>query len=122
MTGVEAVSNGVSAFREPAVDHARRTLAAIIALLGVLLAGIAYLCRAYDIGATEPGQDGYESVLSQLVAAVVGKGVVYYVTISSILAVLALSANTGLPISRGSAGWSPRTGTCPTGSLIGAAG
>ncbi len=95
MTGVEAVSNGVSAFREPAVDHARRTLTAIIALLGILLAGIAFLCRAYGIGATEPGKPGYESVLSQLVAAVVGKGVIYYVTIGSILAVLALSANTG---------------------------
>ena len=61
----------------------------------ILLAGIAYLCRAYDVGATPPGQAGYESVLSQLVAAVVGKGVVYYVTIGSVLAVLALSANTG---------------------------
>ena len=95
MTGVEAVSNGVSAFREPAVAHARRTLTAIIALLAVLLAGIAYLCRAYGIGATEPGQAGYESVLSQLIAAVVGRGVFYYVTIGSVLSVLALSANTG---------------------------
>ena len=42
MTGVEAVSNGVTAFREPAVPHATRTLTAIIALLGVMLAGIAY--------------------------------------------------------------------------------
>jgi amino acid transporter len=55
MTGVEAVSNGVSAFREPSVKYARRTLTAIIAILAVLLAGIAYLCRAYGIGATEPG-------------------------------------------------------------------
>jgi amino acid transporter len=95
MTGVEAVSNGVSAFREPSVVFARRTLTAIIALLGVLLAGIAYLCQEYGIGATEPGQAGYESILSQLVAAVVGKGVIYWITIASILAVLALSANTG---------------------------
>ncbi len=95
MTGVEAVSNGVSAFREPAVPHAQRTLTAIIGLLAVMLAGIAFLCRAYTIGATEPGGAGYESVLSQLVAAVVGRGVFYYVTIGSVLAVLALSANTG---------------------------
>jgi amino acid transporter len=54
MTGVEAVSNGVGAFREPAVDHARRTLTAIILILAVMLAGIAYLCRAYGIAATEP--------------------------------------------------------------------
>jgi amino acid transporter len=95
MTGVEAVSNGVSAFREPSVVYARRTLTAIIALLGVLLAGIAYLCRAYGIGATPPGHEGYQSVLSQLTAAVVGRGVFYYITIGSVLAVLALSANTG---------------------------
>jgi amino acid transporter len=95
MTGVEAVSNGVTAFREPAVRHARRTLAAIIGILVVLLAGIAYLARAYHVGATEPGVAGYQSVLSQLVAAVVGTGPFYYVCIGSILAVLALSANTG---------------------------
>ena len=95
MTGVEAVSNGVAAFKEPSVSHARRTLTVIIALLGVMLAGIAYLCHAYGIGATEPGRPGFESVLSQLVAAVVGRGPFYYVTIGSVLMVLALSANTG---------------------------
>ncbi len=95
MTGVEAVSNGVSAFREPSVVYARRTLTAIIALLGVLLAGIAYLCAAYGIGATPAEEAGYESVLSQLTAAVVGRGVFYYITIASVLVVLALSANTG---------------------------
>jgi amino acid transporter len=95
MTGVEAVSNGVGAFREPTVVHARRTLAAIIALLAIMLAGIAYLCIAYGIGATEPGKTGYQSILSQLVAAVIGRGVFYYITIGSVLSVLALSANTG---------------------------
>jgi amino acid transporter len=95
MTGVEAVSNGVSAFREPAVGNARRTLTVIILLLAVMLAGIAYLCTAYRIGATEPGEEGYDSTLSQLTAAVVGRGWFYYVTIGSVLAVLALSANTG---------------------------
>jgi amino acid transporter len=95
MTGVEAVSNGVSAFREPAVSHARRTLTVIIALLGLMLAGIAYLCSAYGIGATDPVKAGYQSVLSQIVAAVIGRGFFYYLTIGSVLAVLALSANTG---------------------------
>ncbi len=95
MTGVEAVSNGVGAFRDPPVRHARRTLTAIIAILGLLLAGIAYLARVYHIGATVPGRPGYQSILSQVVAAVVGEGIVYYITIGSVLAVLALSANTG---------------------------
>ncbi|HLY16444.1 MAG TPA: APC family permease, partial [Bryobacteraceae bacterium] len=94
MTGVEAVSNGVKAFREPTGRNARTTLTVIIALLIVMLAGIAYLVRAYGIAATDPGAAGYQSVLSMLVAAVAGKGLFYYVTIGSILLVLALSANT----------------------------
>ncbi len=94
MTGVEAVSNGVQAFREPVVPAARRTLAAIIVILMVLLMGIAYLARAYHIGATEPGTSHYQSVLSQLIGAVAGRGIFYWVSIVSILLVLCLSANT----------------------------
>ena len=94
MTGVEAVSNGVKAFREPSDQNARRTLTTVIALLIVLLAGIAWLVNVYQIGATDPGAPGYQSIISMLVAAVVGKGIFYYITIGSILLVLALSANT----------------------------
>jgi amino acid transporter len=94
MTGVEAVSNGVKAFREPVVATARRTLTVIIVVLTILLAGIAYLVRAYGIPATAPGQPGYQSVLSLLLAAVSGRGVFYYISMASILLVLALSANT----------------------------
>jgi amino acid transporter len=94
MTGVEAVSNGVRAFREPAVRFAQRTLTVIIALLAIMLAGIAYLVRAYGIQATDPGKPGYQSVLSMLVAAVLGRGWFYYFTIGSVLVILSLSANT----------------------------
>jgi amino acid transporter len=94
LTGVEAVSNGVKAFREPGVKNAQRTLTVIIFLLAVLLAGISYLVKVYGIAATDPGQPGYQSLLSMLIAAVFGKGVFYYLTIASILFVLSLSANT----------------------------
>ena len=94
MTGVEAVSNGVRAFREPTVKNAQRTLTVIIGFLIVLLAGIAYLVKAYGIAATDPGQPGYQSVLSMLVAAVMGRGWFYYLTIGSVLLILSLSANT----------------------------
>ncbi len=94
LTGVEAVSNGVKAFREPAVKNAQRTLTVIIVLLAVLLAGISYLVKIYGIAATDPGQPGYQSLLSMLIAAVFGKGFFYYLTIASILFVLSLSANT----------------------------
>jgi amino acid transporter len=94
MTGVEAVSNGVMAFREDARKNAKATLTIIIALLCVLLLGIALLCRAYGVAATDPDGAHYESVLSMLTRAVMGQGWFYYVTIGSILLVLALSANT----------------------------
>ena len=94
LTGVEAVSNGVRAFREPRVKNAQLTLTIIIAILGVLLAGISYLVKVYGIVATDPGQPGYQSVLSLLIAAVFGRGVFYYISIASILLVLSLSANT----------------------------
>jgi len=94
LTGVEAVSNGVKAFREPAVKNAQRSLTVIIFILAVLLAGISYLVKVYGIAATDPGQPGYQSLLSMLIAAIFGKGMFYYLTIASILFVLSLSANT----------------------------
>ena len=94
LTGVEAVSNGVKAFREPAVKNAQRSLTVIIFVLAMLLAGISYLVKVYGIAATHPGQPGYQSLLSMLIAAIFGKGYFYYLTIGSILFVLSLSANT----------------------------
>jgi amino acid transporter len=94
MTGVEAVSNGVMAFREDARKNAKITLSVVIVLLAILLGGIALLCRAYGIAATNPDGPGYESVLSMLTRAVMGHGWFYYLTIASVLLVLALSANT----------------------------
>jgi hypothetical protein len=94
MTGVEAVSNGVSAFREPRVRHAHGTLAAIVVILGLLLLGIAFVAQSYGVSAMDQTRDDYQSVLSQLTSAVFGRGWFYYVTIGSVLAVLCLSANT----------------------------
>src|SRR4051812_18930167 len=79
MTGVEAVSNGMSAFREPAVKYGHRTLTAIVVILGLLLIAIAHLSTSYGIGAMDQTQEGYQSLLSQLCAAVVGRGALYYV-------------------------------------------
>jgi amino acid transporter len=94
MTGVEAVSNGIGAFREPRTEKAHGTLTAIVVSLGLLLGGIAYLSHAFGIGAMDQTKPGYQSVLSQLAAALVGRGTFYYVAICSLLAVLTLSANT----------------------------
>ena len=94
MTGVEAVSNGVSAFKPPAVRRAHMTLTVIVAMLAIFLGGIAYLAHAFQIGAMDQKVTGYQSILSQLTAAVVGRGWFYYVTIGSVLSALCLSANT----------------------------
>jgi amino acid transporter len=94
LTGVEAVSNGVLAFQEPAVKTARKTLAAIIAILILLLGGIAWLAQVYHIGASDPGAPGYQSMLSQLLGAVAGRGPFYFVAITAIVLVLVFSANT----------------------------
>ena len=94
MTGIEAVSNGVMAFREPTAKYARLTLTIIILILMVMLAGIGYLAPVYGVAATAPGSVGYQSILSQLLAAITGKGAFYWVSIGSILVVLSLSANT----------------------------
>lgn len=94
MTGLEAVSNGVSAFKEPTVKYAHRTLAAICAVLGLLLLGIAYLAHSHGVMAMDQTRADYQSVISQLVGVVWGRDWFYYVTLGSVLAVLCLSANT----------------------------
>ena len=94
LTGVEAVSNGVRAFRDPTAKFARRTLAIIIGALAIMLAGVAYLVRAYHIVATDPNGNNYQSILSMVFSAVAGRGWFYYVSIASVLLVLIFSANT----------------------------
>ena len=94
MTGVEAVSNGVGAFRDPPVRYAHQTLLAICIILGVLLLGIAHVAAGRGLHTMDQLAPDYESVLSQLVSSVAGRGVVYDVTIGAVLCVLCLSANT----------------------------
>ena len=94
MTGVEAVSNGVMAFREPRAKNAQLALTVIISILIVLLYGTAWLTKHYQITAMDPDGAGYQSLLSLLVTAVFGRGWFYFVTMGSVLLALALSANT----------------------------
>ncbi len=94
MTGVEAVSNGVMAFGEPRVKRAQRTLTVIIGILMVLLFGIAYLAKAYQVMPMDPEGAGYQSLVSLLVTVVFGRGWFYFLTMGSVLLALALSANT----------------------------
>jgi amino acid transporter len=94
LTGVEAVSDAVPVFRQPGPRHAKQTLTTIVVTLALLLCGIAWLAHTLRLVATEPGQPGYQSVVSQLADAVFGRSVMYGITMGSVLAVLCLSANT----------------------------
>jgi amino acid transporter len=94
MTGVEAVSNGVTAFKEPRSENANRTLTVIIAILIVLLAGLSYVARSYGVTAMDPDASNYQSVLSIEVAAVFGRAWFYFLTMGAVLAALSFSANT----------------------------
>ncbi len=94
LTGIEAVSNAVPLFRQPSVPNAQRTLTLIMLILGLFLLGISHLCPAYHIGAMDETKPGYQTVLSQLMAAVAGRGVFYYISLASIFIVLTYSAQT----------------------------
>jgi hypothetical protein len=94
MTGVEAVSNGVTAFREPRSQNANRTLTVIIFILIILLFGLSYVARSYGVTAMDPDAHNYQSVLSIEVAAVFGRGWFYFLTMGGVLAALSFSANT----------------------------
>ncbi|RFB85517.1 amino acid transporter [Rhizobium leguminosarum bv. trifolii] len=94
MTGVEAVSNGMGSFRPPVMGNAYITLTVIVVILALLLSGVAAIATAFEIGAMDQTSEGYQSVLSQLIAAVAGHGAFYYIAMASLLSVLCLSANT----------------------------
>ena len=94
MTGVEAVSNGVMAFREPRVRNAQMALTVIMGTLVVMLFGTAWLAKQYGIMAMDPAQPGYQSLLLLIVMAVFGRSWFFHFTMWPIFLALTLSANT----------------------------
>ena len=89
ITGVEAVSNGVPAFKRPEASHARTTLAIMGALVGVMFLGSSYLAGV--VGAVP---SAHETVISQIGRSVFGTGAIYYVLQLSTMGILVLAANT----------------------------
>jgi amino acid transporter len=90
LTGVEAISNGITAFKEPRSRNAGLTLIWMSAILGTLFLGITYL--AGHIGAV-PSEE--ETVISQLARTVFGgRGLLYLGTISATTLILIMAANT----------------------------
>jgi amino acid transporter len=94
ITGVEAVSNGVRTFREPAVKNARKTLIIVMVVLSLMLILLAFVVRSYGITATKPGTGDYKSVLYLIVLAVTGNNWIGYGAIISFLLIVIFQANT----------------------------
>lgn len=90
LTGVEAISNGITAFREPKSHNAGITLVWMSFILGTLFLSITFLSG--QIGAV-PSES--ETVISQLVRTVYGnQGILYLLTIASTTLILVMAANT----------------------------
>lgn len=89
LTGVEAISDGVLAFKQPEWKNARLTLLYMGVILGFMFIGISYLARIYHI-VPEEGQ----TVVSLLGRQILGNGPFYYFIQVATLLILLLAANT----------------------------
>ncbi len=89
LTGIEAISNGVPAFRPPEAKNAVRTLAVMALLMGILFLGSIGLTQYFAVVA-EPD----ETILSALVRHVLGTNVLYVIVQTATLLILVVAANT----------------------------
>jgi amino acid transporter len=89
LTGVEAISNGIPAFRKPEARNAGVTLVAMAVLLGTMFLGISFLARTLGIVPAE-----HETVVSQIGRQVLGEGVLYLALQVTTMLILVLAANT----------------------------
>ena len=90
LTGIEAISNGITAFKEPRTKNAGKTLIYMALILASLFLGISFLSSRIGVIPSE-----VETVISQLVRTVFnGQGLPYLVTISATAVILIMAANT----------------------------
>jgi amino acid transporter len=95
LTGVEAISNGVMAFRKPESVNASKTLVVMAVLLLTMFLGVSWSAHQYGVVPIEPGAEGYMTVMAQLAAGVFGKGSFMFFFIQfATVAILFLAANT----------------------------
>jgi amino acid transporter len=96
MTGVEAISNGVPAFKKPESENARITLTWMAVILGVMFLGISILARHFGILPDDPTQKGAQTVLSKIAHEAFGQGnsPLYIITQAATFLILVLAANT----------------------------
>ncbi len=90
LTGVEAISNAIPNFKEPAPNNAAKTLAAMGTLLAVLFTGIVFLAYYYGIAPREEA-----TVVSIIAEEVFGRNFMYFFVQGTTALILVLAANTG---------------------------
>jgi len=95
MTGVEAVSDGVPAFKPPEARNAAATLLTMAGLCVTLFMGVTLLAHAYRVIPLEETAPGYETIVSQIARGVFGgRGPLYYCVQAATMLILVLAANT----------------------------
>lgn len=96
MTGIEAIANGVQAFREPVAKNAAKTMSRLAGILTFLFLGITWLAVNAGVRNVE-----HETVISQLSRQLFGTGPVYFLISFATMAILVIAANTsfaGFPL------------------------
>ncbi len=91
LTGVEAISNGIPAFKQPEAKNAATTLAWMVGILGTMFLGITWLSDRLH---AFPNDLTHETVVSQIARAVFGIGPVYTIIQVATALILVLAANT----------------------------
>ncbi len=90
LTGVEAISNAIPNFKEPAAKNAAKTLVIMGTILAILFTGITFLAYWYGIA---PKHN--DTVVSQIASNIFGRNFVYYFIQGTTALILVLAANTG---------------------------
>ena len=89
LTGVEAISNGIPAFKPPSTRNAQKTLIIMAVLMGILFAGTIGLTQYFAVVA-----GANETILSALTRRILGTGPLYYLVQIATLLILSVAANT----------------------------
>ncbi|MGA7669825.1 MAG: APC family permease [Nitrolancea sp.] len=89
LTGVEAIADGVPAFKEPQARNAAQTLVWMGVILGSLFLGVTVLSHHFHLSPVEG-----ETLVSQLTRTIVGRSIIYYIIQAATASILVLGANT----------------------------
>jgi amino acid transporter len=92
MTGIEAISNGIPAFKAPSSHNASRTLLVMVAILSTMFIGITFLANQFPMVISH--EEGHATVLSQIAGHVFGQGTLMFFYLQfATLFILTLAAN-----------------------------